>query len=535
MPADISQPTLFNLLTSPVFMVDLAIVVGGGCLILYAVMGKEFPHIRGKHKDTEFEITPPNSEISVSAEAPSAQTGPPEAGEETSSTDSTPQSAPEIELLVKLMEKRSAGASAIRSEWSSMAADVARLPDDERQFLTVVQATYRVQLGDDTAISDMATIASQNPSWRRPVLFLANHYVAVGSLAEAERWATEGMRRAQLAKEHSDTFVVRLDIELRRSSFHEALTLARQLLTNAPTAETRARILIALAENRVTAKEYEQAAIFFQAAMEETPDNSSDRFSFAYKMNDNQEHNLLTYAQYRRLERASPDKSFVLNNMAVVCSNLGESGLYGHYLERAVGVDKAWATANLAIKLAEIGFLGEAQKRIGELTPEEKDNERVSAALDYFSRTRTKRDEAQQSLDKRSENFSTFFSESAKAFMRGEVPELRPGEWVTEDRAMSIQIVSLAEVRLVRGSTICTGSVRGRAQHFFGEVKSKNETLLTKTSFSIRLLPTGNRLGALVERLDYSGDKTTDAEFAWLAPASSEAKPPPPPALPSPP
>jgi tetratricopeptide (TPR) repeat protein len=154
----------------------------------------------------------------------------------------------------------------------------------------------------------------------------------------------------------------------RSRAQRETITVVGELLDGARTlkehpALSRAYALAAELFLNSEPPDFDRSFALYELALQLAPTNNSLRFDIAYAYAQQDAH-AAAFLQYKNLIGREPDNKHAANNLGVAAGNLGLQSIEVDYFKRAEELGYTLATANLAWKLINVGFLQEARARL---------------------------------------------------------------------------------------------------------------------------------------------------------------------------
>jgi tetratricopeptide (TPR) repeat protein len=148
----------------------------------------------------------------------------------------------------------------------------------------------------------------------------------------------------------------------------EAVTVVAELLDNSRTLKEHdalSRIYTSAAELLLISDppDVDRAFALYELAVQLAPTNNSLRFDVAYAYSNKDAH-AAAFLQYKNLVDRDPKNSMAANNLGAAATSLGLRSIGVDYYKRAEDLGNTLATANLAWKLINVGFLQEARARL---------------------------------------------------------------------------------------------------------------------------------------------------------------------------
>lgn len=301
-----------------------------------------------------------------------------------------------------------ASLDALNKAWREGSAHLSSLTDKDRELIEAQFHVFKIELGDEQAVPALISLSASNPRWRAPAVRLAEHYRSLGQLDDALHWCNVAIARAKEQNEHSIAYSLLLDIKEATHGTDTMLDIAHSMLREVSRSDTKGAILKTIAEAHARVERYDASAAYFQLALRQTPSDLDLRFAAAFSISSGDINEILAFAHYRALQRVSPSKDYVLNNLANSCGTIGSRTLYGHFVEAAKTVNRDLAAANIAMKLAETGLIDLARAALDE-RPREKDLHHVNAAREYIDKREREVGPTLESLDQSARLFFEFY------------------------------------------------------------------------------------------------------------------------------
>lgn len=303
----------------------------------------------------------------------------------------------------------------LKSVWEKLSAKVGAQDEAGQETLEVFYHSELIRHGESSSIATLVALSNSRPYWRRPAVKLSEHFSKIGEYAEAERWAGVAIERASAKGEHTNGYSLLIMARNEYRGLAASEVCALTLLEKCLVPESRASISETVAKLFAKEGDADDAAYWYERAVAEKPEDADVRFNAAYEMSRFEGYHHLSYFHYRALEKTSPSRGYVLNNLAYTAASLGEDVLLGDYVERAISIDKEWATANKAIKFAEVGFLSDASRLLDDLGAESAKNERVIEVRKFIESTKASQELAREKLDAAALPVSRFSREAVAA------------------------------------------------------------------------------------------------------------------------
>ncbi len=270
--------------------------------------------------------------------------------------------------------------------------------------------------------------------------------------------------------------------------------------------EAVAHLYESLASLYEVSRDWDLRALALEKAIEIKPNETTLQFHAAYSYGENKL-NALSLLHYKTLLRFDPNERMALNNLAVEYERLEMPIRSVSMYKKSFAQKETLAAANLAFRLINAGFLGEAKEILDEAKKQEKIHPNIGKAIAALS----EKDKEEQNTEDESlrlateqQGFTRLFAE-AYFIERSDLPTF-PGVWRSADgvEMTMTQIGNQIEAHWMRGDDKkykFVGQVCNRAAKITSERVVEGRTLFAgllgsgKESHGyVYLSPTGEKM-----------------------------------------
>lgn len=303
------------------------------------------------------------------------------------------ESTPFGKLLRSIMESNEEGEKTALDE---------RLREDSDEYERVktkgIYYWMRYKYGNKDVLEDLIKLSKENPDHPNPHLWLGNLYKEYKQFDKAH---AQFMRGQEFTKNDSEktTFVCNAAKALiEDGKLKEAKELIIERIRSVSNNSTNELFelyhTLSLIQKRSTNTEcYLSLA---EKALELKPSDSSTRFDLAYTYSKSKNHIMALY-HYKILCNSTPNDAN-WNNLGVELSELELSGKSVEAYLKSKELGGTTSIGNLAYKLIDIGFYGEAKKYIQEALDHYNCSSNVSSTLSSLESKKNEEDDREQEL-----------------------------------------------------------------------------------------------------------------------------------------
>jgi tetratricopeptide (TPR) repeat protein len=374
-----------------------------------------------RHKDSELNITPVVNPHHSPSESPQSVPATVDPGELRDGS-SDPPAATEVKKESRFGEAYQLLVTGKYEEGMVLLEEEAREERDPvKQFSVIAFGQYvAAEKGSEKALDDLRRLASDHQGIFEIQLWFGAALTSVGSREEADKillhahsiagsdedratalswWASESpdpLRNGQIAQELLDRSKGLSDSRARSRVYARA---ARLYLKTEPPAEAPAYAL-------------------YELALTLAPADTDLRFDVAHAFADSGAPSA-AFLHYTDLAEREANNNGALNNLGVAASNLGlESIAVEHYI-RSEQLGNTLATANLAWKLIDAGFLKEARTRLETQAVKPDVHTNVLEALGRLAKRAETDRQQRETILKKAKRVSSVRSEIGNALANG--------------------------------------------------------------------------------------------------------------------
>lgn len=300
----------------------------------------------------------------------------------------------------------------------------------------------RYRHGKKDILGDLVKLSKDNPGHPNPHIWLGNLYEEYKQFDKAYE---QFIRVSELIKTDSEktTFIcnaAKALIEDGKTKDAKELIIKRIRTISANSSDELFELYHTLALIQKRNNNTERYLSLTEKALELKPSDSSTRFDLAYTYSKNKNH-IMALHHYKILCNSTPNDAN-WNNLGVELSELELSGKSVDAYLKSKELGGTTPIGNLAYKLIDIGFYGEAKKYLQEALKQDDCSSNVSSALSSLESKQNKEDDKEQELLSDVSSRIRFRVKYAEAYTRTtEIPSLQ-GKWKTKHGDVQVEITS---------------------------------------------------------------------------------------------
>ncbi len=232
----------------------------------------------------------------------------------------------------------------------------------------------------------------------------------------------------------------------RDNKKENAIKVLSDVLTIATNDSNKVRLYESLADIYEKENDHENRAFVLDKAVELKPNDTGLIFKVGYSYAES-EFDELSLLHYKNARDINPDHEFVQNNLGVQYDNLKMPIKSILSYKKAEKLGNTLASANLAYRLMNAGFVEEAKSILGIAASKEDAHPNVSSALSDLPKRSEAEDEVEKGKIKLALNLRKFFLGFTEAkFIKSNILNNVSGEWKVE--AGSIFQLSISESKI---------------------------------------------------------------------------------------
>jgi len=299
----------------------------------------------------------------------------------------------------------------------------------------------RYSYGKKDILSDLVKLSKENPDHPNPHIWLGNlyeeykqfgkayeHFIKVSELIRTDSEKTSYICKAAKAL-----------IEDGKPNDAQEIIIKRLQTTSNNSSDELFELYHTLALIQKRNNNNECYLSLAEKALELRPSDSSTRFELAYTYSKSKNH-IMSLHHYKILCNATPNDAN-WNNLGVELSELELSGKSIEAYLKSKELGGTTATGNLAYKLIDAGFYGEAKKYLQEALKHDNCSSNVSRALSNLESKQNKEDDKEQELISDVLSKIKFRVKYAEAYTKiTAIPSLQ-GKWKTKHGDVQVEVV----------------------------------------------------------------------------------------------
>lgn len=299
----------------------------------------------------------------------------------------------------------------------------------------------RYKHGKKDVLDDLVKLSKDNPDHPNPHVWLGRLYEEYKQFDKARE---QFIRASELTSNDSEktTFICKAAktlIEDGNPKDAEELIIKRMQSIRGNSSDEFFELYhtLALIQKRINNTEHYLSLT--EKALELKPSDSSARFDLAYTYSKNKNHIMALY-HYKILCNSTPNDAN-WNNLGVALSELDLSGKSVDAYLKSKELGGTRAVGNLAYKLIDIGFYGEAKKYLQEALKQDNCSSNVSSALSSLESKQDKEDDKEQELLSDVSSKIKFRVRYAESYTKITAIPLLQGKWKTKHGDVQVGLV----------------------------------------------------------------------------------------------
>jgi hypothetical protein len=398
---------------------------------------------------------------------------------------------------------------------------------NDPELWETLRLNRRREIGVGDELSELNTLAEQNPTWVWPVIFKVRRHVRLQEFEEAEQ-----VLGAALARSNSDNrkWVLREGVRLYFSTLgtERALEFIRNSISGGATDIEISWMFKGLSDQTKSEEEVFSYAVLAEISLTFDKSEKDVLFNLAYNYAKISEYRLTAFQRYDPLENEE-DWPSAPNNMGIIASAASEAA-QNFLFEKALEFGSDVAAANLARSLAQNGFIKRAESLLEVAMERPSAGDSVHLADAKAKVTKAKED-ATKELDKfrdyahKQDQRFTAAIRAAYLHFKNSSTSYPKGRFVSEDGSLVVVAdADVAETSFKVGSTSYAGQLPRRPLCYEGTVNSPGASVLSSGKRLLIVQIASDTLRALIP--PESLDKLDEWRVIDLSLAS---EPPPPP------
>ncbi|MEX1013582.1 MAG: tetratricopeptide repeat protein [Candidatus Paceibacterota bacterium] len=299
--------------------------------------------------------------------------------------------------------------------------------------------------GNKQAFEDLKDLSVDNPNDPNITTWLANAYSFINEHSTALDLLENVLKETE--NESSKVSLVKSisDIYLQQEKVEEAICKLKESISSIREPVLMAKIYQKLGDIFETQQNYKKAFLFFERALVHNPTDTDLRFNIAYLYSNNSAPKFALY-HYRKLLKIKKHK-MASNNAGVACGKLSLPISSTNYYKEAEEQDNTLASANLAYKLLDVGFVDEAESILNNAEAKEEIHENVYRAHANISERESKENESLEKIDKDVDKLRKWRHKFGKAILdKSPNPNTISGTYDGEPSKLELDVKKSGEV-----------------------------------------------------------------------------------------
>jgi tetratricopeptide (TPR) repeat protein len=295
------------------------------------------------------------------------------------------------------------------------------------------------ELGDTSALPELKKMLADHEVAFKVNITIGDCYVSSGDYDTAFPFFKKANEVAITDKEKALCIRHYASAKYYNGQKTEAISLLIGVFSILMEDKSRVEICEELADIYEKEEDYENRAFIIEKALEIKPNDPDLLFKAGYSYSQSK-YEELSLLHYKNAKRINPKNENVLNNLGVQYDGLKMPISSIENYKEAEKLNETLASANLAYRLMNAGFIEEAEEKLNEAKNKENPHPNVSAALSDIS----KRKEAEETLEKqhvkKALSMRKFVVGFATAkFTVGNTLKLISGEWKSTSKGSVYQ------------------------------------------------------------------------------------------------
>lgn len=261
---------------------------------------------------------------------------------------------------------------------------------------------------------------------------------------------------------------------------------------------TRARVLIELSDVGGKQHPLKKAALLARVA-QLLPADTSKRFSAAYALSKEDGLRELAFTHYNALLSLDDDYANALNNLGVLCSELGMKGKAIELYRRAWENGETLAAANIAFLSIDAGLMSDASQLLSEASKRETVHQNVASARSSLEERQTEEDSRWSEVLTTAVKQQLFIAGFVDALLCETSDAWKTISWSTHDKRV-------AQIQDIDGQLICEWADESKQNRRRMKLELTGNAATLKLEKWIQTSYQGNGSG-------YFGDSVTGAAY----------------------
>ncbi|MFA7319165.1 MAG: hypothetical protein WC022_01020 [Parcubacteria group bacterium] len=303
--------------------------------------------------------------------------------------------------------------------------------DNKKDEILYLELSHK--LGDTTAISKLKGLLNSRDIMHAVNMAIGYCYEISDDLKNSELFYYQALKLAINDNEKS-LAVQNLSVILYKyNKMDEAVNVLSEVLSNVQDDESKVRIYEALADIYDKEKDYENKAFAIDKAVELKPNDSALLFKAGYSYAEGK-YDEIALLHYKNAKSINPKDDSVQNNIGVQYDNLQMPIKSIESYKEAEKLGNTLASANLAYRLLNIGFVSEAKELLNSARGKENVHQNVNEALSEIPKKIEKESDIEKEKIREALLLRRFILNFTEAkFIKGNLLRTVSGEWLSED------------------------------------------------------------------------------------------------------
>jgi hypothetical protein len=348
------------------------------------------------------------------------------------------------------------------------------------EFWETFYLRRRRDLGVGGTPEEFSALAEKNSTWIWPLIELIKYARQHRNLDEGKRYIEQVLARST----HTNRGVALVSVLEFIFEVQGEFDAIKFLRTYAPesTDPDRSALFGSFADLIKVDSRIFGASLFREISLRSNPSNQDREFQTAYAYGNHDELWSQAFSLYNHLYSIDTYNHNTHNNMGVLFSEIENNGLSNRFYERAIKKGSALAACNLAISLANAGFVDRAETVLTSFESYEGVEENRATAERTIHSARRSQDEAFDKLEASARVdrgvYQRFIGEVLRCWLEHDEPTM-PLSFVIPDGSFRLVMSEkAAEVEVALDGRTFAGSLVRSGICYEGHIKEKGSTLL---------------------------------------------------------
>lgn len=296
-------------------------------------------------------------------------------------------------------------------------------PEASREDSACWRVHLRRQIGIPGAVIEYKSLEEENPDWVEPSRKLAHFYFKTSALELAHQHLETGFQRANTNEKKGPLVLLKADLLKEEGKVGKALSILYEFAQDVDERDLKSTTYQKIADIYESLGDTERMTVALEKALSIDPDNTAHRYRLAFEYGKTENLGLLSCFHYRVLLLQEPNHATALNNYGAQLEDLGAQAETIRLWKRGVEMAETdYPAGNIAIKLANAGFLAEAEEFLNELTAEQRAGERARYATEIIQKKRAENSEKVETIEAEARSYHDSIRDLLE---KNEIEELR--------------------------------------------------------------------------------------------------------------